>query len=273
MKIQYKSKELIIFESALYRTTSSLIIGENYILLVDPNWLPIEIDFIEKEIELIGVGKEKFLLFTHSDYDHIIGYGRFKKYKVIASLNFVNNDAKEDVLNQIIKFDDEYYVERDYEIVYPKVDISIGGEGQKLQIGNDEYQFFQAKGHNKDGLITFNITKQILIAGDYLSNIEFPYIYDSYENYLNTLSKFENLINQNPIQALISGHGDYTSDKIEMKIRIRESRKYIIELVNSIKSKENFDEKVLFEKYKFPIIMKQFHQKNILLIEKELKSK
>ena len=51
MKIQFRSDELIIFESALFRTTTSLIIGEQYILLIDPNWLPIELDFIENIIE------------------------------------------------------------------------------------------------------------------------------------------------------------------------------------------------------------------------------
>ena len=110
MKIQFRSDELIIFESALFRTTTSLIIGEQYILLIDPNWLPIELDFIENIIESLGENIEKYLLFTHSDYDHIIGYGKFKTYKTIASKNFIKNKDQEIILKQIEKFDDEYYV-------------------------------------------------------------------------------------------------------------------------------------------------------------------
>ncbi|MGK0388691.1 MAG: hydroxyacylglutathione hydrolase [Maribacter sp.] len=271
MKIQYQSKNLVIFESSLFRTTTTLIISEKYILLVDPNWLPIEIEFIEKYIyEIIG-NKEQYLLFTHSDYDHIIGYKKFKNYTTIASANFVNNKEKEDVLNQINKFDDEYYISRDYKIEYPEINKRIKGNNELLNIESDEYVFYQATGHNKDGLIIYNKSKQILIVGDYLSNIEFPYIYDSVKNYKETLLKLEKIINTLPIKILITGHGDYTSDKKEMKNRIVESRNYIEELENSIIHQREFDVSKIYPRYKFPIIMNQFHQNNIKLATKELK--
>jgi hydroxyacylglutathione hydrolase len=271
MKIQYQSKTLVIFESSLFRTTTTLIISEEYILLVDPNWLPIEIDFIEEYIQGIIRNKEKYLLFTHSDYDHIIGYGRFKNYITIASANFVNNKEKEDVLNQINKFDDEYYISRNYLIEYPEIYKIIKGNNELLNINSDEYLFYQATGHNKDGLITYNKSKQILIVGDYLSNIEFPYIYDSVKNYKETLLELEKIIDTHPIKILITGHGDYTSDKKEMKNRIVESRNYIKELENSIIHQREFDVSKIYPRYKFPIIMNQFHQNNIKLVTKELK--
>lgn len=271
MKIQLESDELIIFESSLFRTTTSLIIGDSYILLIDPNWLPIEIDFIEHKIELHGSKKEKYLLFTHSDYDHIIGYGRFKSYKTIASQNFNINNSKHKILDQIAKFDDEYYIQRDYKIEYPEIDMTISGEGETLFIGKDEYIIFQAMGHNGDGIITLNKSKGILIAGDYLSNVEFPYIYDSYINYLKTLSVFDSLIDENAIGLLVCGHGDCTRDIIEMKARVKDSEKYIMDLVDSIISNEPFDLKALFERYNFPIIMREFHENNVKLIKSELK--
>lgn len=270
MKIQYQSKALVIFESSLFRTTTSLIIAKNYILLVDPNWLPNEVEFIANYIQTVGKDKEKFLLFTHSDYDHIIGYGKFKEYKTIASLNLVNNTDKENTLQYIRKFDDEYYIKRTYTIEYPRIDISISQEKESLQLGQEKYIIHQATGHNKDGVFAYNTSRKILIAGDYLSNIEFPYIYDNWESYLKTLSSFEELIKQNPVSILVPGHGDYTQNKEEMNTRIKESRVYINTLVQSIVNKEPFDEKRLFERYQFPIIMKQFHQNNIKLIASQL---
>ncbi len=269
MKIQYQSKELILFESALFRTTTSLIVGEDYVLLIDPNWLPIELDFIEETIELIGAGKEKYLLFTHSDYDHIIGYGQFKHYKTIASENFVNNSSKDAILKQIEDFDDGFYIKRKYKIEYPSIDQVISGEKESLMLGSEEYFFFQARGHNSDGLLIYNSTKGILIAGDYLSNIEFPYIYDSVHHYLDTLSTLEKIIHETKISQFISGHGDFTSDQGEMLIRIKEARLYIYELIESVKLNIVFNEKELLEKYDFPIIMKQFHLKNVELAERE----
>ncbi|MCP4443267.1 MAG: MBL fold metallo-hydrolase [Aureispira sp.] len=273
MKIQFKSEELIIFESSLYRTTTSLIIGEQYILLVDPNWLPIELDFIEETIQEVGKDKETYLLFTHSDYDHIIGYGQFKNYKTIASSNFVNNKNQASILQQIEKFDDEYYVSRSYDIEYPKIDMSFAGNNEKLQIGADSYCFYQAQGHNIDGLLTFNESKGILIVGDYLSNIEFPYIYDSLVRYKATLASLEQIINQYTIRILISGHGDFTTDKSEMLQRIQDSRKYIADLEGSILNQKEFDTTQLYTRYKFPIIMDAFHQGNIKLAKAELRVK
>ncbi len=269
MKLQFQNKDLIIFESELFRTTTTLINAKDYILLVDPNWLPREIEFIKSKADELGKGKEKYLLFTHSDYDHIIGYEKFKEYKTIASLNFVENDGKEKVLNDIKKFDDEYYIQRDYNIVFPKIDIVIDKDKMMLQIKSDQYIFYQARGHNKDGIITYNSTKGIVIAGDYLSNIEFPYVYDSFQKYINTLAKFATIINSESINILIPGHGDFTNSIEEMKQRILDSYNYIEELETSVTKGITFNLQKLFSTYKFPIGMTKFHNENIKLMKKE----
>ena len=272
MKIQYQRDDLIVFESALFRTTTSLIIGDTYVLLIDPNWLPIELDFIQKTVEEVGEGKEKYLLFTHSDYDHIIGYGQFKEYTTIASKNFINNPSKENVLRDIAKFDDEYYVKRAYSVEYPRIDKIIAGEKEQWMLGLEQYTFFQATGHNADGLFLYNHNKKLLIAGDYLSNVEFPYIYHSVQCYLDTLLKFENLLQEETVSLLVAGHGDVTSDTAEMFTRIKDSQQYIKELVESVTSDKDFEEAAWLEKYDFPIIMKQFHLKNIELATREFKA-
>ena len=125
MKIQLETEILTIFESQLFNTTTTLLNGENCLLLIDPNWLPLEIEFIHNYVNKKKGGKECFLAFTHSDYDHIIGYGKFSSFKSIASTNFVNNIKKLDILSQISKFDDQYYIQRDYPITYPAIDIEI----------------------------------------------------------------------------------------------------------------------------------------------------
>ncbi len=268
MKIQYEDANLLIVESALYRTTSTVINAENYILLVDPNWLPLEIDFLDSWIKKVGTNKKKYLFFTHSDYDHIIGYGKFKDYKTIASKNFVNNQHPEKILDEIRKFDDEYYIKRSYPIEYPKIDIVIEKNEQHLNIGSDNYIFYQANGHNKDGVVAYNKSKQFLIAGDYLSNIEFPYIYESVSNYESTLKLLEQIINKDNIKILIPGHGDYTTERQEMLTRVDDSRTYISLLKGTLNGNP-FDVETLFRKYNFPQSMEGFHKDNINLLKKE----
>jgi hydroxyacylglutathione hydrolase len=270
MKIQYQNSELVIFESALFRTTTTLLFAADYVLLVDPNWLPIEIDFIDALIKKRAANKKKYLLFTHSDYDHIIGYGKFKDFETIASLNFVNNADSESILKQINDFDDENYIKRDYEICYPNIKTAIEHDAHTLKLGSDEYAFYQARGHNKDGLISFNKSKGVLIVGDYLSNIEFPYIYDSSKAYKKTLEKLETLINTETVNVLIPGHGDVCYDKSEMQQRINESFDYLQDLENSVKTGKGFDFEKLMSHYQFPVIMRKFHEANVALIKSEI---
>ncbi|MBK8504628.1 MAG: MBL fold metallo-hydrolase [Saprospiraceae bacterium] len=270
MKIQLETKDLIIFESSLFRTTSTLLVGQDYLLLVDPNWLPIEIDFIERYVESIKANRQPYLLFTHSDYDHIIGYGRFSHYRCIASSNFVRNGEKADVLNQIMTFDDEYYIERNYPVTYPVIDLEISDQIQKLSIGGESFTFYQAPGHNRDGILTHQLNNGVLIVGDYLSNIEFPYVYHSFAEYSQTLDQLDSIIKSGDVKILVTGHGDFTHGKTEMIRRIGDSRSYLDRLEASIRSGSSFDLDKLFDRYKFPKIMKKFHEDNMELMKREL---
>jgi len=270
MKIQFQSSNLTIFESALFRTTSTVFIEEEFILIVDPNWLPQEVSFIHDYVENVRNGKSVYLLFTHSDYDHIIGYNAFPDAKVIASKAFVNNPKKESILKEINTFDDQYYISRDYEIAYPEVDIIIEHDFQKLEIGNTNFTFLQAQGHNSDGIITVIESLGIWVVGHYLSNVEFPYVYHSSQDYLETLDKVEKGLEEYTMNILITGHGDHASSKEEIKKRILDSRNYIYELRSCIQKGEDFDFVQLMEPYDFPIVMKEFHDANIELMKKEL---
>lgn len=270
MKIQYQDAQLIIFESAIYRTTTTLIIGQRYILLIDPNWLPIEIEYIQKVVEEKGRGKEQYLLFTHSDYDHVLGYNAFPHFTTIASKAFVEKKDKEQVLRDIRKFDEEYYIERTYPIAYPIIDKVIDDPVAKLSLQGDQYELYQAKGHTNDGLLTWNQSKGILVVGDYLSNIEFPFIYDSLANYIVTLQTLQQLIAAEAIQLLVTGHGDHTQDQLEMQRRVQRDLAYVDELEKSILNNHSFDLPKWLSKYPFPKGLEKCHLENVELVKKEL---
>ncbi|MFT6001167.1 MAG: hydroxyacylglutathione hydrolase [Neolewinella sp.] len=270
MPIQRTTPNLTIHESQLFRTTSTIIYTDNYVLIVDPNWLPAEVDGLAALTAAHGAGKEKFLLFTHSDYDHIIGYGKFPGFATIASQAFVDNPDQAAQLAQAIAWDDEYYIKRDYALVYPAIDRPIFGDGTEMTIGTDNYVFYQAAGHNYDGLLTFNRSRGILVVGDYLSNVEFPYVYHSFADYRATLNKLETLIGTGEVKVLVTGHGDHTTDWVEMEKRIRDSRDYLEELTTAITSGTDFDLDKWLGRYDFPLIMKKFHDKNVALLRLEL---
>ncbi len=276
MKILYKSPRLCVFQSALFQTNATVVNTDDCIIVVDPNWLPDEIAAIKKHVKRCG-NKPIYLLFTHSDYDHIIGYGAFPEAMgVIASRAFVENSDKEKNLEQIRTFDDDYYIVRDYEIAYPQVTHVIEHDNQELFIGDTKFNFFLAPGHNPDGIFTI-VDDDIFIAGDYLCSVEFPYIYFSSSAYEESLNKAVSILNRKKIKIMICGHGDIVSPKnsknlnIETLRRIHDARDYIDSVRASIK---NYDKPFIFDdyilRYDFPRVMRRFHDKNVELMLKEL---
>ena len=85
--IQFKNTNISVFESALFRTTSTLIETDDLLLLVDPTWLPKEIEYLQLVVQRKRSAKPFFLLFTHSDYDHIIGYRAFPTAQILSLIH------------------------------------------------------------------------------------------------------------------------------------------------------------------------------------------
>lgn len=270
MLIQRKQPGLTLYESALFRTVTTLLEGDDSLLLVDPNWLPQEVEFIAEEVRRLSRSRKLYLLFTHSDYDHIIGYGRFPDAETIASAAFTDNPDKEKILTQIREFDDAYYLRRTYDIVYPTIRHVIAVEGTELSLGSETAVFYQAPGHNPDGLLTFLPERGVLIVGDYLSNIEFPYLYHSVADYRATLDRLEQLIHSGGVRLLITGHGDATDDLGEMTRRLADSRDYLDALEHSVRQGILFDTASLFQRYGFPKVMTDFHAGNVKLMRQYL---
>ncbi len=270
MKLQFETPTLLLFESALFRTVCTLVVGDKHLLLVDPTWLPVEVKAIAARVASLATGRELFVLFTHSDYDHIIGYGKFPGATTIASRAFVANPSPEEPLEQIRAFDDAHYITRDYPLTYPRITWPIEGDGVARRLGSEEYVFYQAPGHNPDGLITFNRSRGVLIVGDYLSNIEFPYVYDSVARYRATLAKVESIIYNERVRVVVTGHGDHATDPAEMLQRITDSRTYLDSLEASVRAGTPFDLEALFRRYAFPGIMAKFHAGNVATLQREL---
>jgi hydroxyacylglutathione hydrolase len=274
MTILYDSPQVRVFQSALFQTNSTVVTTDDLVLVVDPNWLPPEIAEIRQFVETQSAGKKPvYLLFTHSDYDHIIGYHAFSDIaeSVIASNNFVENAVKETTLQQIRDFDDEYYIERNYPIEYPSVSHVVSHDGQTLTVGATELTFFNAVGHNPDGIFTV-VNGQYWIAGDYLCGVEFPYIYHSSMEYEKTLRKTDKILKAFDIQLLVSGHGAPTTDKAVILQRQKDAFEYIDAVRESIRDNLffDFDAYIQYKNYRFPRIMRKFHEGNLNLMRGEI---
>jgi hydroxyacylglutathione hydrolase len=268
--IQYRSKHVTIFQSAIYLTTSTVIETPDMVLVVDPTWLPHEVEEIRSYVSQIRNHRPLYLLFTHSDWDHILGYGAFPDAFTIGSIEFENHPEKEMVIEQIKAYDDRNYITRNYEIIYPNLNIIVTEDGQKMTVGETTLTFYKSPGHIVDGLFTIIEPYGIYIAGDYLSDIEFPFIYYSSTEYEKTLQKAEYILQNYSIKLLIPGHGQYTDELSEMYQRQKDALDYIVDLRRAVK--ENNNEKLDFMIQDRPFLrnLRNYHQQNIELMRREL---
>lgn len=264
--IHFKNDHLTVFQSALYQTTSAIIQTDDVMIITDPNWLPHEVATIREYVDRELGDKKLYIIYTHSDFDHIIGSGSFPEAKVIASEELKHHEHKVEIMQKVREFDQRYYIKRDYEPHYPSVDYAITGDGEMLELGHLTLTFYKAPGHTHDGLFTVIEPLGIFLSGDYLSDVEFPFIFSSYIDYKETLKKAELILRDHTVHVHVPGHGSVTEDPAEMERRMKESTYYIDNLLQESENVEAFCR----ERFAFFEGMKNIHSQNLELAKNEV---
>ncbi|MCT4783701.1 MULTISPECIES: MBL fold metallo-hydrolase [Exiguobacterium] len=224
--IQVRLQSFTVYESALMRTTSTLIHTEESLILVDPTWLPEEVAMIRRDIELTRNGKKLYVIYTHHHYDHLIGAYAFPDATVIASRAFVETNSDEQ-LHEIQSFYEQNYIDRP--IQKPNVDLIIAEDGT-LELGATPITFYLTPGHDSTHLSLVVEPLKLLICGDYGSNIEPPFIEHDAEAYIHSLQTLQTAVYEHEIRWLVPGHGDVCDDRSKMIERLSAAEEYILAL-------------------------------------------
>jgi hydroxyacylglutathione hydrolase len=268
--IQYRTQQLTVFQSALYQTTSTVLETPDLVLVVDPNWLAEEVYEIQAHVNKIRGDRPEYLLFTHGDWDHIIGYKAFPDAITLGTRELQESPARVKKVEQIKEFDNQNYIQRNYPIEYPNLDIMIEHDGQQLKVGSTTFTFYKSPGHTDNGMFTIVKEHGIFIAGDYLSNLEFPFIYHDSHAYEATMHKVDEILAKHPIQLLIPGHGRVTSDVQEIHKRKQDNLDYILQMREAVQANDEVAMDRLIAGYPFAKGQQNFQKGNIDLFKKEL---
>ncbi len=264
MRTLFQSDGLTIFQSAIFLTTTTVLHSAHSVLIVDPNWLPEEVQAIRRHVERIGKGKKWYLLFTHSDYDHLLGYGAFPEAQVIATEALAHNPRRTHILKQIRQWDADNYVLRPWPIAWPEVDLAVTFDAQHLQLDDElSLRCWLTPGHNEDGMMVWAERQRTLVVGDYLSDVEFPFIDYDYALYEDALKKMELVIEVEPVSVLVPGHGHPAYRQDDMAARLRESWEYLDALWAHVAGRKRFDEAWLWARYPFEANQAAQHLANI----------
>ena len=267
--IHYQTKTVTVFQSRMFQLNSTVVQTDDLVLIVDPGYFPDEIEEIRQFVDSIKGDRPLYLFFTLSDYDHIVGYGAFPNAATIASKALVDSPLRDKQLADTIGYDHEFYINRPFLLEYPHVNFVIDGEG-KVEAGDTLIRFYPAIGHNHDGLMAAIQPLNILIAGDYLSDIEFPFIYHSFEEYKQTIRTLEGLQLRMSNLTLIPGHGSVTNDQSEVSKRITDSKEYLEILENNLDD-VTFEKYMDEKKYQFKTALRRRHRDNIKQLKNEKK--
>ncbi len=259
---------LTVFQSRIFQMNSTAVETPDLLLLVDPGYLPSEIKAIRRWIDERRKERPLFLVFTHSDWDHIAGASLFPGAIQVGSANMKKQDM-EQILEELKEFDRTQGIARASPPVYPELDIAIEDE-RLMRKGTTKLLFFQARGHTNDGLFTLISPLGVLIAGDYLSDIEFPFIYFSLGEYQRTIEKAARLLVQHSVRALIPGHGRVTFEPEEMKRRAVNDARYLALIKETLLCGDLMRAEGLLDELHYPSSLKIEHLRNIDIIRKEL---
>lgn len=262
-QFSFPEQNCTVFQSALYQTNTVCLDRKGYSVLVDPNWLPGEIAYIRAAWQEQGGNKPLYIVLTHSDYDHIIGVGAFPEAQLLASQALAERADQAAEIEVIHTFDDRHYIQRGYPIFYPQIDLMVGDAQSQFKLANDNWEAWPAPGHHQDAIILWEPAHRLLIVGDYLSDIEFPFVYHSFSAYHRTLDQLEEIIRDRKPNLLLPGHGKPTTDPQEMLHRVAESRQYLDDIKTAKEQPSEFPLKKWLSVYPFPRGLAKEHAKNM----------
>ncbi|GAB4269960.1 MBL fold metallo-hydrolase [Thermincola ferriacetica] len=221
-------KDFFVFQSSMWQTNSVVYRNEAVAVVIDPTYFPSEIRIIASQA-MNSKAFNKYVIFTHADFDHIVGHQYFNGFKFLGHSAFRTVD-REAQLIQLNELDETYYVSRDKKFVFPEIDNYLE-DGMRIPLAKDELLVIHAPGHTAESIFLISRSKRILVAGDYLSDLEFPFVYHSFRSYIDTLEKTRKLVDELEIEMVIPGHGDFAAGRQEILFRIDSDKAYLEEIL------------------------------------------
>lgn len=219
---------LFLFPSCAWQTNSAVLCSQGEALLVDPGFFPGEIAAVRDFVR--GRGLRPNLYFTHGDFDHVAGHQFFPGAPRWGSPTLAHRDPGP-VEAQLRDFDLRYYVERPEPFAFPRLTWEASPAEPKgyapRTLGDLEVLFWPAPGHTADGLAAAVPALGLLFAGDYLSELEFPFVEDSLVRYRETLGAFRRAVLGLELRLLVPGHGPVARSQTEILERVGRDEAYL----------------------------------------------
>jgi glyoxylase-like metal-dependent hydrolase (beta-lactamase superfamily II) len=198
------SPDALVVTSAFWQTNAVALRVDEEAVLIDSPYLPDELDALPSL--LAGAGFEPDgLLATHADFDHLLGRMAFPGLTLGLAESSVQrlHESPGQAQRELRQYDDEYYVVRPAPLGLGQVQaLPVPGH---VELGDRELELHPAEGHTVDGMALFDRAQGLLIVGDYLSDVEIPWIHATLADYRATLARLGALVED--ATTVVPGHG------------------------------------------------------------------
>jgi hydroxyacylglutathione hydrolase len=186
----------------MWETSSVLLIAGDHAVAVDPGISQDEIERVRARAEAEGA-RVVAVLATHADWDHVAGIASFPDAEASmgprAAAKVASGEAAGGLLSEGAPLGLSWPGE-------PRCD-RVLRIGRCEQVGPFAIETSELAGHTDCG-VGFRVRDpDVLIVGDHLSPIEYPFVYHSTAAYRSTLSGLIDLLEHDPPASVIPGHG------------------------------------------------------------------
>ncbi|HWX43830.1 MAG TPA: MBL fold metallo-hydrolase [Solirubrobacteraceae bacterium] len=182
--------------------------GDGYeTFVIDSPVLPEELEALPALLEQARFPAPSGLLATHADWDHLLGRLAFPGVALGCAESTVARlqAAPGETQRELRAFDRAFYVERPSPLMLGSIQaLPVPGH---CALGDRELELHAADGHTADGMAIAIPWAGVLVAGDYLSNVEPPKIEagGAADAYRATLERLRPLAAA--AEQIIPGHG------------------------------------------------------------------
>jgi glyoxylase-like metal-dependent hydrolase (beta-lactamase superfamily II) len=198
--------DVVVVTSRIWQTNATALRAGGEAMLVDSPYFPDELELLPALLRQAGF-EPNALFATHADYDHVLGRFAFPELTLgvgDATMERIRSEPGA-VQRELRDEDARNYVVRGAPLQLGNVQ-SLPVPGY-LELGNVEIELHVADGHTSDGTALFARSLGVLVVGDYLSDVEIPWISPggSLDVYRATLARLAPLVEA--AETVIPGHG------------------------------------------------------------------
>jgi glyoxylase-like metal-dependent hydrolase (beta-lactamase superfamily II) len=235
MRVVSLHQDVIVATSALLQVNCVIVRGRDgeapgETFVIDSPVLPEELDALPALVEEARFPAPSGLLATHGDWDHLLGRIAFPGLALGCAESTAERLARApgEAQRELRAFDEELYIDRARPLALGDVQpLPVPG---RCELGELELELHPADGHTADGMAVWIPWARVLVAGDYLSNVELPALNEGgkVDAYLATLERLRPLLEQ--AAHVVPGHGSVIDSRRASEL-VQEDTRYLQALV------------------------------------------